>query len=89
MEASDRCVYLKFGAISIEQRNAVLNRIGANLSPGTDMMLSEDSGHPCLWVDAASNEAADIAVQDRLKAVREELGLTDDQVSCTLDPKRL
>jgi hypothetical protein len=37
MEASDVCVYLKFGAISVEQRLAVLERIGASLSP--DMVL--------------------------------------------------
>lgn len=87
IEASDVCVYLKFGTISVEQRIAVLERIGASLSP--DMMLSEQFGQPCVWVDGPSDDAADIAVQDRLKAVRKELGLTDDQVSSTLDSSRL
>jgi hypothetical protein len=87
MEASDVCVYLKFGAISVEQQIAVLEQIGASLSP--DMMLSEQFGHPCVWVDSPSDDAADIAVQDRLKAVRKELSLTDDQVSSSLDPSRL
>jgi hypothetical protein len=89
MGASDRCVYLKFGAISIEQQTAVLERFGKNLSPDTDMMLSEKFGHPCVWVEGPSDGAAEIAVQDRLKAVRKALGLTDDQVSTTLDSNQL
>jgi hypothetical protein len=89
MDASDRCVYLKFGAISLEQQTEVLERFGKNLSPDTDMMLSEKFGHRCVWVEAPSGDAAEIAVEDRLKAVRNELGLTDDQVSTTLDSNRL
>jgi hypothetical protein len=87
MDASDRCVYLNFGAISIEQQTAVLERIGASLSP--DMLLSEKFGHPCVWVDCPSDGAAEIAIQERLNVVRGELGLTDDQVSTTLDSNRL
>jgi hypothetical protein len=87
MEASDICVYLKFDAISLEQRIAVLDRVGASLPP--DMLLSERFGHPCVWVDGPSGDAANIAVQDRLKEVRKELGLTGDQVTSTLDPNRL
>jgi hypothetical protein len=87
MEASGVCIYLKFGDISDEQRTAVLERLGASLSP--DMTLTEQSGHPCVWVDGPSDDAADIAVQARLQAIREELGLTEDQVRTTRDPNRL
>lgn len=87
MEASGVCVYLKFSATSDERRTAVLERLGSSLSP--DMTLSEQFGHPCVWVDGPSDDAADIAVQVRLKAIGEELGLTEDQVSTTLDPNRL
>jgi hypothetical protein len=76
-------------ASSRKQQTAVLDKIGSNVSPDTDMMLSEKFGHPCVWVDAASDGAAEIAVQDRLKAVRKELGLTDDQVRTALDSNEL
>jgi hypothetical protein len=87
MEASAIYVYLKFGAISNEQRTAILEQLGASLSP--DMALSEQSGHPCVWVHGPSDDAADIAVQIRLQPIREDLGLTEDQVRTTRDPNRL
>ena len=87
MEAAGVCVYLKFGAIADEQRTAVLERLGSSLSP--DMTLSEQFGHPFVWVEGPSDDAADIAAQVRLKAIRAELGLTEDQVRTTLDPNRL
>ena len=87
MEASGVCIYLKFGAISNEQRSAVLERLRASLS--ADMTLTEQSGHPCVWVKGPSDDAADIAVQVRLQPICEGLGLSEDQVRTTRDLNRL
>ena len=87
MEASGVCVYLKFGAISDEQRTTLLKRLAEKLS--VHMTLSEQSGQPCVWYEGPSDDAASTAVQLRLKAICEELGIPEDQVTTTLDPNRL
>ena len=87
MEAAGVCVYLKFGAVTDEQRAALLKRLAENLS--VNMTLSERSGHRCVWYEGPSDDAASTAVQLRLNAICEELGIPKDQVTTTLDPNRL
>ncbi len=48
----------------------MFERLRASLSP--DMLLSENFGRPCVWVDGPSDDAAQIAVPGRLKVVLKE-----------------
>lgn len=87
MEDSGVRVYLLFGAIGDVQRAALLKSLAEKLS--VDMTLSEQTWPPSVWYQGSSGDAASTAVQLRLKAVCEELGIPDEEVTTTLDPNRI
>jgi hypothetical protein len=78
-------VYLRFSALSDTERRTVLARLESMLS--VDMTLSEQGGQPAVRVASPSDDAALVAVNLRLQRLRSILGLSDDQMTCGLDPR--
>lgn len=85
--ASGICIYLRFGSVTDDQREAFMDRLGRTLP--IYMRLMEDYGQPGVWVEGPDDDAAFLAVDKLVKAVRARLRLDDDHVHATRDPHLL
>ena len=82
-------VYLSFGeTVTAEKRDQFLTQLKASLS--LRMELTDRYGQACVRCDdAADPTGAVISVQWRSKPILEKLGLGDQQVGWSNDPKSL
>lgn len=82
-------VYLSFAeTVTDEQRDQFLTQLKASLAPSMD--LTDRYGQACVrCADAADPTGAVISVQWRAKPILEKLGLGDQQVGWSNEPKSI